>query len=70
MPETVAKGQAVDTMKTLRDSWLSLKAGVAPGTGQLRPEFLVTLAEVWEEGSSSWDMVDNFAMRHASLHYE
>ena len=66
MPQSVSKGQAVDTMRTLRDSFLALKAGVAPGTGQLRPEFLVTLAEVWEEGSSSWDMVDSFAMRHVS----
>ena len=43
-----------------------MKGGVAPGTGQLRPEFLVTLAEVWEEGSSPWDLVDSFAMRHVS----
>ena len=57
MPASVSSGQAVDTMRTLRDAWLALKAGVAPGTGQLRPEFLTTLAEVWEEGSSSWDMV-------------
>ena len=66
MPESVLKGQAVDTMKTLRDSWLALKAGVAPGTGQLRPEFLVTLAEVWEEGCSSWDMIESFALRHVA----
>ena len=64
MPPTVNRGQCVDTMRTIRDSWLALKGGVAPGTGQLRPEFLVTLAEVWEEGSSSWDMVNSFAMRH------
>ena len=51
-------------MGRLRDSWLALKGGVAPCTGQLRPEFLVTLAEVWEEGSDSWDMVSSFAMRH------
>ena len=53
-------------MRNLSDSWLALKAGVAPGTGQLRPEFLVTLAEVWEEGCSSWDMVDSFARKHVS----
>ena len=49
MPDSVTKGQAVDTMRTLRDAWLALKAGVAPGTGQLRPEFLITLAEYWDE---------------------
>ena len=53
-------------MRILRDSWLAFKAGVAPGTGQLRPEFLVTLAEVWEEGCSSWDMISSFATRHTS----
>ena len=66
IPATVSKGQCVDTMKSLRDSWLSLKGGVAPGTGQLRPEFLVTLAEVWDENSDSWDMVNSFAMRHVN----
>ena len=66
MPENVSKGQAVDTIRTLRDSWLAFKPGVAPGTGQLRPEFLVTLAEVWEEGCSSWDMINSFATRHIS----
>ena len=66
IPARVSKGQCVDTMRTLREPWFALKKGVAPGTGQLRPEFLVTLAEVWEEGCSSWDMVDNFAMRHVA----
>ena len=66
MPSRISKGQCVDTMRTLREPLLALKRGVAPGTGQLRPEFLVTLAEVWEEGCSSWDMLDNFAMRHVS----
>ena len=64
MPARVSKGQCVDTMRTLREPLLALKRGVAPGTGQLRPEFLITLAEVWEEGCSTWDMLDNFAMRH------
>ena len=58
LPQTVTRGQAVDTMKSLRDAFLSLKSGVAPGTGQLRPEFLVTLAEVWEVGSTSWDLLE------------
>ena len=66
MPDSVSEGQAVDTMRTLRDSWLALKAAVAPSTGQLRPEFLVTLAEAWKEGSSSWDMVESFVMKHVS----
>ena len=40
------KGQAVETMQTLRDSFLDLQSGVAPGTGQLRPEYLKCNAEV------------------------
>ena len=50
MPLLVTKGHAVDSMMSLKEAFLKLKGGVAPGTGQLRPEFLVTLAEVWEEG--------------------
>ena len=65
LPQTVTKGQAVDSM-SLRDPFLALKAGVAPGTGQLRPEFLVSLAEVWEVDSSSWDLLQNFSMRHVN----
>ena len=64
MPVQVTKGYAVDSMMPLREAFLMLKGGVAPGTGQLRPEFLVTLAEVWEEGINVWEMVNNFAMRH------
>ena len=64
LPTHVTKGQAVETMMTLREAFLMLKGGVAPGTGQLRPEFLVTLAEVWEVGSNAWEVVNNFAMRH------
>ena len=66
MPASVTRGQCVDTMRNMRDSWLALKGGVAPGTGQLRPEFLVTLAEVWEEDSDSWEMVNSFGMRHVN----
>ena len=65
LPQAVTRGQAVDTMY-LRNAFLSLKSGVAPGTGQLRPEFLVTLAEVWEVNSSSWDLLQNFSMRHVN----
>lgn len=64
MPVQVTKGLAVFSMMPLREAFLTLKGGVAPGTGQLRPEFLVTLAEVWEEGTDVWEMVNNFAMRH------
>ena len=65
MPLLVTKGHAVDSMMSLREAFLTLREGVAPGTGQLRPEFLVALAEVWNEsGSNVWELVDNFALRH------
>jgi len=64
LPLKVSKGQAVESMQTLKDSFLSLTSGTAPGTGQLRPEFLSSLAEVWEEGSSSWEMLQNFSLRY------
>ena len=64
MPVQVTKGLAVDSMYSLREAFLALKGGVAPGTGQLRPEFLTTLAEVWEGGTNVWELVNNFAMRH------
>ena len=62
LPGSVTRGQCVDTMRTVRDSWLALKSGVAPGTGQLRPEFLVTLAEVWDETSDCWELIKQ--LRH------
>ena len=53
MPLLVTKGHAVDSMMSLREAFLTLREGVAPGTGQLRPEFLVALAEVWNESGSN-----------------
>ena len=64
MPASVTKGQAVYSMKQLRNAFLRLRGGVAPGTGQLRPGFLITLAEVWEEDDEIWNRVNDFAMRH------
>jgi len=64
MPVQLTKGLAVESMISLREAFLALKGGVAPGTGQLRPEFLTTLAEVWEVGTNVWELVNNFAMRH------
>ena len=44
-PEKVERGQAVDDLKGLRDGLLQLRGGTAPGSGGLRPEYLVVLAE-------------------------
>ena len=48
LPPSVPKGTPVDSID-LRSVFMNLKAGVAPGTGGCRPEFLSVLTEVWEE---------------------
>lgn len=49
LPPTVSRGQCVDNLAGLRESMLGLEPGVSPGTGGMRGEFLITLAEVWSE---------------------
>ena len=46
LPESVSKGQCVDNLRGLKDLLLGLEAGVSPGTGGMRPEYLTCLAEV------------------------
>ena len=43
LPDTATKGQPVDNLDSLRDSFLNLERGSAPRTGGLRPEYLITL---------------------------
>ena len=45
---------------------MSLRGGVAPGTGGLRPEFLTTLAEVWDEKTEIWELINHFCMEYAT----
>ena len=62
LPERVERGQAVDNMKGLRESLLQLKGGVAPGSGGLRPEYLVVLAEKMER--EEMDLLEEFGMKY------
>ena len=64
MPEQVIKGKAVENLKNLRDSFLGLKPGTAPGTGQLRPEYLISLAKTWREDSTHWSNLESFSLRY------
>ena len=57
LPETVRKDSPVPNMAGLIDSWLKLEKGVSPGSGGLRPEFLITLDEV------KMNLLEGFAMR-------
>ena len=49
MPASVTKGQAVYSMKKHSGAFLRRRGGVAPGTEQLRPEFLIAVTVIWEE---------------------
>ena len=61
-PSTVPKDSPVDNLRDLKDSLLSLKNGVSPGAGGLRPEFLKSLAEVMEPAQMSY--LEDFGMRY------
>ena len=66
LPALVSKGIAVDSFKTIQNALMNLKVGVAPGTGGFRPEFLLSLTEVWKEDEHQgvWDMVNYFCMQY------
>ena len=69
MQTHVIKGTPVDNFNMISGAFYNLKSGVAPGTGGMRPEFLVTLAEVWDEENSNinaWDLVNYFCMQYVS----
>ena len=50
LPASVSKCQPIDSFRDLRQSLLSLQAGVSPGSGGLRNEYLVALGERMEDG--------------------
>ena len=62
LPLSVTKGQCIDNLVGLREALLDLSPGVSPGTGGMRPEFLISLAEVWED----WQMeiLEQFGIRY------
>ena len=45
LPDSVSKCQPIDSFGNLRESLLSLQPGVSPGSGGLRNEYLLALAE-------------------------
>lgn len=68
LPSFVSKGTAVDSFRTIQNALMNLKVGVAPGTGGFRPEFLLSLTDVWKEDEHQgvWDMVNYFCMQYIS----
>ena len=62
LPAEVPRGQCVDNLRGLGEELLSLKAGVSPGTGGMRPEFLTCMVECWEE--EDMGRLEDFGMRY------
>ena len=62
LPVAVTRGQCIDNLRGLRGVLLDLQAGVSPGTGGMRPEFLTCLAEVWNE--EQMELLEQFGMRY------
>ena len=57
----------MDNLSGLRDSLLSLKGGVSPGTGGMRNKYLTCLAEVWE--GADMMLLEQFGMRYLTGHW-
>ena len=68
LQSSVTKGTAVESFRTIQNALMNLKGGVAPGTGGLRPEFLLKLTEVWKEDEHQeiWETVNYFCMQYIS----
>ena len=62
LPDTVRKESPVPNMSGLKDALLKLEKGVSPGTGGLRSEFLITLAEVMDADKMS--LLEEFSIRY------
>ena len=62
LPTTVTKRQCVDNLHGLKEILLGLEGGVSPGTGGMRPEYLICLAEAW--GSEPMRRLEELGMRY------
>ena len=62
LPPHVTKGICVTSLTGLQDRLKKLAKGVAPGTGGLRSEFLVSLAENLED--HQMELLEDFGMRY------
>ena len=62
LPDSVTRGQCLDSLPRLRESILELLPGVSPGFGGLRNEHLRVLAEVW--GEQEMNRLETFSLRY------
>ena len=63
LPASVSKVNPVDSFRSLRDSFLSLDPGTAPGSGGLRNEYLFALGERMEDEEIK--MFEEFGLAYA-----
>ena len=62
LPDQVPMGQAVHNLRGLREAMKGLRRRTAPGSGALRPEFLVVLGEKLEAHHMS--LLEDWGMRY------
>ena len=62
LPDYLPKGRCVDSLVGLKEALLELEAGTSSGTGGLRPEYLICLAEVWD--ASQMRTLQEFGVRY------
>ena len=64
LPETVCWRKPIDNLKGVREALLNLERGKSPGTGGLRAEFLIILAEMMTE--QQMESFEDFGLRYLS----
>ena len=62
LPPSVAKGEAVPNLRGLREGLLNLRRLGSPGTGGLRPEYLITLGEHLQ--APQMELLESFGLRY------
>ena len=62
LKERVKLGNPINNLNSLRDSLLDLKKGGSPGSGGLRAEYLITLAETLDDDKMS--ALESFGLRY------
>ena len=62
LPHSVTKGEAVPNLRGLREGLLNLRRLGSPGTGGLRPEYLITLGEDLQ--APQMELLESFGVRY------
>ena len=62
MPEELPRSSPIEHLRGLRETLLGLDKTTSPGTGGLRPEFLVTMAELMDANQMA--QLEDFGLRY------